>query len=94
MLAFGAHTNLAIFLMSQPHLKKNIEQIYAMGGSVRSNNLTGCPPPKASLSFEPQQCIDLGNVYTAYTSNPYAEYNMFIDPFAAYQVTNANVQSS
>ncbi|KAK4759158.1 hypothetical protein SAY87_022289 [Trapa incisa] len=89
---FGAHTNLAIFLMSQPdYLKKNIEHIYVMGGSVRPNVFTGCPLQKSSLTFDPQQCIVLGNVFTAYASNPYAEYNMFMDPFAAYQVIHSGI---
>lgn len=60
----GAHTNLALFLMRNPLLKKNVEHIYIMGGGVRSN----------------------GNVFSDYTSNPYAEFNIFGDPFSAYQV--------
>jgi hypothetical protein len=40
----GAHTNFAIFLMNNPHLKKNIEHIFVMGGGVRSKNPTGCCP--------------------------------------------------
>lgn len=32
----GAHTNMGIFLMKNPHLKKNILHIYVMGGGVRS----------------------------------------------------------
>ncbi|KAF3951163.1 hypothetical protein CMV_023157, partial [Castanea mollissima] len=39
----GAHTNFAIFLMNNPHLKKNVEHIYVMGGGVRSKNPTGYP---------------------------------------------------
>ena len=67
VLLIGTCTNFAIFLMSNPHLKKNIKHIYIMGGGVRTKNPTG-------------------NLFTDYTSNPYAESNMFGDPFAAYQV--------
>lgn len=82
----GAHTNFAIFLMNNPHLKKNVEHIYVMGGGVRSKNPTGCCPQNASSSCTSQQCGDHGNMFTDYTSNPYAEFNIFGDPFAAYQV--------
>lgn len=81
----GAHTNFAIFLMSNPQLKKNVEHIYVMGGGVRSKNPTGCCPENAT-SCVPRQCGDPGNVFTDYTSNPYAEFNFLGDPFAAYQV--------
>ncbi|XP_077219032.1 nucleoside hydrolase 3-like [Tasmannia lanceolata] len=63
----GAHTNFAIFIRNNPHLKKNIEHIYVMGGG-RS-----------------------GNLFTAYTSNPYAEFNIFGDPFAAYEVFHSGI---
>lgn len=82
----GAHTNFAIFLMSNPHLKKNIEQIYVMGGGVRSKNPTGCHLKNDSSTLKPRQCGDHGNLFTGYSSNPYAEFNIFGDPFAAYQV--------
>lgn len=82
----GAHTNFALFLMSNPHLKRNIEHIYVMGGGVRSKNPTGCCPENASITCTPQECGDRGNLYTAYASNPYAEFNIFGDPFSAYQV--------
>ena len=85
----GAHTNFAIFLMNNPHLKKNVEHIYVMGGGVRSKNPTGCCPKNASTSCQPRQCGDPGNLFTDYNSNPYAEFNIFGDPFAAYQVTEA-----
>lgn len=82
----GAHTNFAIFLMKNPHLKKNIEHIYVMGGGVRSMNPTGCCPRNGTSSCQLRQCGDRGNLFTDYTSNPYAEFNVFGDPFAAYQV--------
>ncbi|XP_057547170.1 nucleoside hydrolase 3-like [Amaranthus tricolor] len=87
----GAHTNLALFLMHNPQLKKNLEHIYMMGGGVRSKNPTGCCPKNSSTSCKPEQCGDHGNVFTDYTSNPYAEFNMFGDPFAAYQVIHSGV---
>ncbi|XP_050240256.1 nucleoside hydrolase 3-like isoform X2 [Quercus robur] len=87
----GAHTNFAIFLMNNPHLKKNVEHIYVMGGGVRSKNPTGCCPQNASSSCMPQQCGDHGNMFTDYTSNPYAEFNIFGDPFAAYQVFHSGI---
>ncbi|KAH6808800.1 inosine-uridine preferring nucleoside hydrolase family protein [Perilla frutescens var. frutescens] len=87
----GANTNFGIFLMSNPHLKKNIKQIYIMGGGVRSRNPTGCCPKNSSSSCQPRQCGDRGNLFTDYTSNPYAEFNMFGDPFAAYQVIHSGI---
>ncbi|KAK4266463.1 hypothetical protein QN277_027380 [Acacia crassicarpa] len=87
----GTHTNLGIFLMSNPHLKKNIEHIYIMGGGVRSSNPTGCCPKNSSSSCVPQQCGDRGNIFTDYHANPYAEFNIFGDPFAAYQVIHSRI---
>ncbi|KDP23570.1 hypothetical protein JCGZ_23403 [Jatropha curcas] len=57
----GAHTNFALFLMSNSHLKKNVEHIFVMGGAIRSSG-----------SLFPQD------------TNPYAEFNIFSDPLAAY----------
>ncbi|XP_020273633.1 uncharacterized protein LOC109848519 isoform X3 [Asparagus officinalis] len=87
----GAHTNFAIFLMTNPHLKRNVEEIYVMGGGVRSKNPTGCCPKNASTTCTPEECGDRGNLYTAYYSNPYAEFNIFGDPFAAYQVFHSGI---
>ncbi|KAJ6904047.1 hypothetical protein NC651_021255 [Populus alba x Populus x berolinensis] len=87
----GAHTNMGIFLMKNPHLKKNIKHIYVMGGGVRSKNPTGCCPNNASSSCQPRQCGDPGNLFTDYTSNPYGEFNIFGDPFAAYQVFHSGI---
>ncbi|XP_076959229.1 nucleoside hydrolase 3-like [Bidens hawaiensis] len=91
VLITGAHTNLAIFLMTNPNLKKNIEHIYIMGGGVRSKNPTGCCPKNASSSCQPQQCGDRGNMFTTFRSNPYAEFNFYLDPFAAYQVIHSGI---
>ncbi|KZV36327.1 hypothetical protein F511_28769 [Dorcoceras hygrometricum] len=90
----GASTNLGIFLMSNPHLKKNIEHIYIMGGGVRSKNPTGCCPKTTESSCQPRQCGDRGNIFTDYLSNPYAEFNMFGDPFAAYQVLYSGIPAT
>ncbi|XP_052208624.1 nucleoside hydrolase 3-like isoform X2 [Diospyros lotus] len=87
----GAHTNFAIFLMKYPHLKKNVKHIYVMGGGVRSKNPTGCCPKNSSSSCQPRQCGNHGNLFTDYTSNPYAEFNIFGDPFAAYQVIHSGI---
>ncbi|URE46192.1 Inosine-uridine preferring nucleoside hydrolase [Musa troglodytarum] len=89
LFVIGSHTNIALFLMTNPHLKKNIEHIYIMGGGVRSKN--PCCTNNASTSCEPQHCNDKGNLFTGYTSNPYAEFNIFGDPFAAYQVFHAGI---
>ncbi|KAL2464091.1 inosine-uridine preferring nucleoside hydrolase family protein [Forsythia ovata] len=87
----GAHTNFAIFLMSNPNLKKNIKHIYVMGGGVRSKNPTSCCPGKAMSACQTQQCENRGNLFTAYNYNPYAEFNIFGDPFAAYQVIHSGI---
>ncbi|XP_065863521.1 nucleoside hydrolase 3-like isoform X2 [Euphorbia lathyris] len=92
LISIGAHTNIAIFLMNNPHLKKNVKHIYIMGGGVRSRNPTGCCPKNAAASScRPRQCGDRGNLFSGYTSNPYAEFNIFGDPFAAYQVIYSGI---
>ncbi|XP_050372913.1 nucleoside hydrolase 3 isoform X2 [Argentina anserina] len=91
VLVIGAHTNFAIFLMNNPHLKKYVEHIYVMGGGVRSKNPTGCCPKNATSTCVPEQCGDPGNLFSDYTSNPYAEFNIFGDPFAAYQVIHSGI---
>ncbi|KAL2229807.1 uncharacterized protein LOC105171457 isoform X2 [Sesamum indicum] len=87
----GSNTNFGIFLMSNPHLKRNVEHIYIMGGGVRARNPTDCCPKNSTLSCQPGQCGDRGNIFTDYTSNPYAEFNIFGDPFAAYQVIHSGI---
>ncbi|KAL0457339.1 UNVERIFIED_CONTAM: hypothetical protein Slati_1073100 [Sesamum latifolium] len=87
----GSNTNFGIFLMSNPHLKRNVKHIYIMGGGVRSRNPTGCCPKNSTSSCRPGQCGDRGNIFTDYTSNPYAEFNIFGDPFAAYQVIHSGI---
>lgn len=62
-----------------------------MGGGVRSKNPTGCCPENNTSSCKPRQCGNHGNLFTDYTSNPYAEFNIFADPFAAYQVLSIYV---
>ncbi|WJX90535.1 Nucleoside hydrolase 3 [Trifolium repens] len=91
LFIIGAHTNVAIFLMNNPHLKKNVEHIYIMGGGVRSSNPTGCCPQNSSSSCVPAQCGNRGNLFTDYNTNPYAEFNFFLDPFAAYQVIHSGI---
>ena len=53
-----------------------------MGGGI------GCCTKNSTSSCQPGQC---GNLFTDYTSNPYAEFNMFMDPFAAYQVLQKSI---
>uniref|UniRef100_A0ACD5U3U7 Uncharacterized protein n=1 Tax=Avena sativa TaxID=4498 RepID=A0ACD5U3U7_AVESA len=91
VILIGSHTNFAIFLMTYPHLKRNVEHIYIMGGGVRSKNPTGCCPKNATTSCTPQQCGDIGNLFTSYSTNPNAEFNIFGDPFAAYQVFHSGI---
>ncbi|XP_047172572.1 uncharacterized protein LOC124840549 isoform X2 [Vigna umbellata] len=88
VLVIGVHTNIGIFLMNNPKLKKNVERIYIMGGGVRSSSPTGCCPKNASSSCVPRQCGDRGNMFT---DNPFAEFNIFGDPFAAYQVIHSGI---
>ncbi|KAF7813701.1 putative hydrolase [Senna tora] len=92
ILITGAQTNMGIFLMKNPDLKKNVEHIYIMGGGVRSRNPTGCcPKNNASSSCVPRQCGDPGNLFTDFNTNPYGEFNIFGDPFAAYQVIHSGI---
>ncbi|XP_045802030.1 uncharacterized protein LOC123895617 [Trifolium pratense] len=91
LIVTGGHTNLAIFLMNNPHLKKNVEHFYIMGGGVRSKNPTGCCPKNASSSCIPSKCGDIGNLFANFNANPYAEFNIFGDPFAAYQVIHSGI---
>ncbi|KAJ4719544.1 Inosine-uridine preferring nucleoside hydrolase family protein [Melia azedarach] len=78
----GSHTNFAIFIMNNPHLKKNVEHIYAMGGAIR---------PNCSNGTNSEHCSSpVGNLYPQ-DSNPYAEYNIFSDPFAAYTVLHSGI---
>ncbi|KAF8765664.1 hypothetical protein HU200_008161 [Digitaria exilis] len=69
VILIGSHTNFAIFLMTHPHLKTNVEHIYIMGGG----------------------CGDHGNLFTSYSTNPNAEFNIFEDPFSAYQVFHSGI---
>lgn len=62
-----------------------------MGGGVRSKNPTGCCPKNATTYCTPQQCGDIGNLFTSYSTNPNAEFNIFGDPFAAYQVFHSGI---
>ncbi|XP_030534956.2 uncharacterized protein LOC115744019 isoform X2 [Rhodamnia argentea] len=80
----GTHTNFALFLMTNPHLKRNVEHIYAMGGAIRST----CP--KVSDPSQQAACANIGNLFPR-DSNPYAEFNFFGDPFAAYEVLHSGI---
>ncbi|KAM5569140.1 hypothetical protein ABKV19_016582 [Rosa sericea] len=64
VIVIGAHTNFAIFLMNNPHLKKSVEHIYVMGGGVRSKNPTGCCPKNATPTCVPVQCGDPGVIHS------------------------------
>ncbi|KAK2640609.1 hypothetical protein Ddye_028404 [Dipteronia dyeriana] len=64
--------------MNNPHLKKNVEYFYVLGGGIATNCLNGAN----SLS---EQYLDrIGNLDPK-DRNPYAEFNIFSDPFASYQ---------
>lgn len=91
VILIGSHTNFATFLMKNPEIKHNVERIYIMGGGVNSSNPTGCCPKGSSASCVPTQCGDRGNLFTAVNTNPWAEYNIFSDPFAAYQVFHSGI---
>ncbi|XP_057771880.1 nucleoside hydrolase 3-like [Salvia miltiorrhiza] len=82
VFVIGASTNLAVFLMSNPHLKKNIQHIYIMGGGVGTSSPARSPEQPGPAD---------GNLFTGFSSNPYAEFNMFADPFAAYQVIHSGI---
>ena len=77
----GTHTNFAIFLMTNPQLKKNVDHVYVMGGGIRPQ----CA--KSNNSKPGEECGNIGNLFPA-DSNPYAEFNIFQDPFAAYEVVH------
>ncbi|KAJ3686871.1 hypothetical protein LUZ61_016035 [Rhynchospora tenuis] len=91
LFIMGMQTNIGLFLMSNPNLKKNIDHIYIMGGAVRASNPTGCCPQNSTESCVIGQCGNHGNVFSAYHANPNAEFNMFGDPFAAYQVFHSGI---
>ncbi|MBA0629072.1 hypothetical protein Godav_023685 [Gossypium davidsonii] len=55
--------------------KNNVEDMHVMGGGLRSNN--------------PNDCGYLGNLFTDY--NIYVEFNIFGDPFTAYQVLHSGI---
>ncbi|KAE8725892.1 putative histidine-containing phosphotransfer protein 2 [Hibiscus syriacus] len=44
-----------------------------------------------SSSRQPGMCDYPGNLFTDFDSNPYAEFNIFGDPFAAYQVFHSGI---
>eukprot|EP00249_Psilotum_nudum_P017503 c26355_g1_i1 orf=203-2848(-) len=90
VILLGSHTNFATLLLSHPEIKQNVEHIYIMGGGVNSSNPEGCCP-KGNKSCIPTECGDRGNLFDAVDSNPWAEFNIFSDPFAAYQVLHSGI---
>ncbi|KAE8708792.1 putative histidine-containing phosphotransfer protein 2 [Hibiscus syriacus] len=86
----GAHTNLSVFLMNYPHLKKNIEHIYVMGGGVLSENPRGCCFGNASSSSQPGMCDCPGNLFTDYIVILMLS-SISWRSFAAYQVFHSGI---
>lgn len=91
VMLIGSHTNFAALLMTNPEIKHNISRIYIMGGAVNSSNPTGCCPEGSQAFCTPSQCGDVGNLFSAVDTNPWAEFNIFSDPFAAYQVFHSGI---
>lgn len=91
VIIIGSHTNFATLLMTHPEVKQNVERIYVMGGGVRSHNPAGCCPAGSPATCVPTQCGDRGNLFDATDTNPWAEFNIFSDPFAAYQVFHSGI---
>lgn len=91
VLLIGSHTNFANLLMMHPEVKQNVERIYVMGGGVRSHNPTGCCPAGSTATCVPTVCGDRGNLFDATNTNPWAEFNIFCDPFAAYLVFHSRL---
>ncbi|KAF8765666.1 hypothetical protein HU200_008163 [Digitaria exilis] len=63
VLLLGAHTNLALLLMSRPHLRRHVERVYISGGAVRvpGNLFTASDAnPIAEFNF-------FGDPFAAYT---------------------------
>lgn len=53
MYSLGSQTNFfAIFFLSNSHLKNNVQQIYVIGGSTRSENPIGCYPENDNFNNE------------------------------------------
>ncbi|XP_039838400.1 pyrimidine-specific ribonucleoside hydrolase RihA-like isoform X4 [Panicum virgatum] len=54
VILLGAHTNLALLLMTRPHLRRNVERVYVSGGAVRApGNLftAAAANPAAEFNF-------------------------------------------
>ena len=91
VILIGSHTNFATLIMTHPEVKQNVERLYVMGGGVKSSNPTGCCPQGSPSSCVINQCGDRGNLFDATNTNPWAEFNIFSDPFAAYQVFHSGI---
>ncbi|KAI5083931.1 hypothetical protein GOP47_0000100 [Adiantum capillus-veneris] len=91
VILIGSHTNFATLLMTHPEVKKIVDRIFIMGGGVKSRNPTGCCPDGPPSTCVPTQCGNRGNLFDAYDTNPWAEFNIFTDPFAAYQVVHSGL---
>jgi hypothetical protein len=62
VILLGAHTNLALLLMTHPHLRRNVEHVYVSGGAVRvPGNLftASAANPAAEFNF-------FGDPFSAY----------------------------
>jgi len=82
ILSLGGFTNLAMMLEKYPETRVDkIENIYAMAGAVFvDGNVASLNNAKKEWAQGP-----------IYSTNKYAEYNVFVDPVAAKQIIDSDI---